>query len=430
MKGLFKNAGLMLALSIINKILFLFLIIVIARKLGVEGMGTYSFVFAFVGLLFMPVGIGGSVVVRELAATKNKVSKYFWNALLLRATISVIVFALTVVVIYFYPIGAEAKNAAYLCGILLFFSILKAPAMLVIYSLRHFKLLFIINLIEDAVSVFLAVLFLFLGWGILGIVSGFIVGSAISTILSLAFVWKSIGSINNYVPDRVLLKRFISKGSVFLMQGLLRLGMFRTDILLVSLFSSISLVGIYGAAAKVSAAMSILPAAITTVIYPSYSTGFIHSKQLLKKDYRKILLYMVIIALFIYTFLIFFSELIVYYVYGKAFLDAVPVIKILAIATAVNSVNRNNFTFLNAIRKEKLNFYLILLNFFVNAIFDIILIKDYGLKGVAVATVFCALAYCIISTIVILKEDRKFYCVPNKLPLHNGSFLSNRFSFR
>ncbi len=408
MKRLLKSAGLIITLGIINKLLFLVLAVLMARKLGVEGVGVYIFVFAFIGLLFAPVGIGGGVAVRELAVDTRSAPKYFWNMLMLRAVISLVTFVIAAILIHFYPTSVETKKAVYLCGFFLFFTIFRAPALTVLYALQRFRLIFLISIIKNVICVGLAVYFLLLGKGVVGIIVGFIIGSAVSTIYSTIVVWKFIKKTNVLAPDFALWKRLVEKGSFFLMQGLLRAGMFRTDILVLSLFGSTFLVGIYGAATKVSAAMSLFPFAITMVMYPQYSVSFTNSKRLLKEDYTQILLYMIAIAIFVYAFLILFSGIIVRYVYGPEFSEAVPIIKILAIAVAVHAINMNNFIFLNAIRKEKLNVYLILLTFLVNAIFDIILIKNYGMRGVAVATVFCAFTYCVVSTVVIFKINKKF----------------------
>jgi O-antigen/teichoic acid export membrane protein len=408
MKRLLKNAGFIITWGIITKLIFLILVVVMARKLGVEGVGIYSFVFAFIGLLFAPVGIGGGVAVRELAADTRKAPKYFWNLLMLRAIISLVIMMIVAVIIYFYPTSIEIKKAVYLCGLLLFFAIFRAPAATVLYALQNYKPLFLIGLTEDAVGVGFAVYFLILGKGIIGIITGFIIGSAVSMILSIVVVWKIVKKANVLAPDFVLWKRLVGKGSFFLMQKLLQMGMIRTDIIVLSLFGSTFLVGIYGAAAKVSAATILLPFAITMVMYPQYSVSFANSKRLLKENYYQILLYMIAIAIFVYAFLILFSGTIVHYVYRCEFSEAVPIIRILAIAVAIHAINMNNSIFLNAIRKEKLNVCLIGLIFITNAVLDLLWVKPYGMKGVAAATVFCAFAYCIVSTVVILKTNKRF----------------------
>lgn len=405
MKGLFKDTVTMLTFIGTNKILYLLLTILIARKLGVEGVGAYGFVLAFTGLFFVFVRIGTGVAVRELASDTRKASLYFWNTMLLMFTIGVTVFALLTITLHFYPTSAEIKKAVYLYGFCLFFSILSGPAKIVFYALKRFRFYAVTEIIGDVAAVSAAIVFILFGKGLIGIIIGFIIGEAASAMFSHIILWKKIIAFpGQLVFDFMLLKRFISKGFYFVTQDILRSSFFKMDILVLSLFKGVFLIGIYQAASKISSSIFIIPDAIKTVMYPEYAAKFIHSPKFLKKDYCTITLYNFLIAVLLYGLILLFPDVIVYYIYGYKFAAAVPIIKILAIAMILNVLNRNNNIFLNAIREEKLTFYLIFLVFILNAATDLLLVQKYGIKGIAIASVFYALVYFMISTTLIVKK--------------------------
>jgi len=102
-------------------------------------------------------------------------------------------------------------------------------------------------------------------------------------------------------------------------------------------------------------------------------------------------------------FLFIFSKQIILLLYGKEFLRSILILKILVISTLFLGLNRNNTTFLNAIKKEKICFYLLFLTFLLNLLLDIILIKPYGIVGVAFATVICSVIYFILTESYIKK---------------------------
>lgn len=408
MKDLFKNTVTILTFIGTNKVLYLFLTILLARKLGVEGVGSYSFVLAFTGLFFIFVRTGIGVAVRELASDTRKVLWYFWNMLLLMLVTGLISFILAAITIHFYPVSAEIKKAIYLYGFCLFFMILSGSAKIVFYALKRFKVYAATEIVADVTAVSAAAIFVLLGKGLLGVITGFIIGEAASATLSLIILWKRfINFPGQFRLDLALWKRLIGKGFYFIMQDLLRLGMFRVDIMVLSLFGGLFLTGIYQAACKISSGISIVPKAIQTVMYPEYAAKFIHSPKLLKRDYRMITLYHLIIAVSLYGLLILFSNLLVHYIYGPEFSAAVPLIKIFALATTISMLNMNNFIFLNATRREKLNSYLTFFIFLLNAVLDLLLVQKYGIKGVAIVSVFCAFTYFAISTILIFKKLKR-----------------------
>lgn len=404
MKSLLKKAGTVLMAYGINKLAYLLLAIVMARKLGVEGVGAYGFVIAITGLFFILTGLGRGVAVREVANDTKKLPKYFWNVLTLKAVMGGIAFGLIAITMYFYPASAEVKSAVYLYSAFLFLCIFPDGVMAMFQALQCFKFYSTIGIVKDCVGIITAILFLLLGKSLLWVIVGFVVGGAASLMISIILLWKNSINFRPFNIDFILWKHLISKGFYFLMQGLLQLGVFQIDIIILSVFGSLAMVGIYQTAYKIAFGASILSSSVVFVMYPLYASHFTNSPKFLKRDYLKTMFCNSILALLIYIVLILFSETVIYYIYGSSFLAAVQIIKILALAIVIHVLNQNNYTFLNAIRQEKLNFYLIAFIFIVNAILDLLFIKPYGIKGIATATVFCALTYFVISTILILKR--------------------------
>lgn len=406
MWSLFKKACTVFVSLGANKLVYLLLTIVMARKIGVKGVGAYGFVLALAGLFFVITGIGHGVAVREIASDVKNVSKYFWNFITLKSIISIIAFGLVAITMQFYPTNAEVKIAAYLYSVFLFLEVLPNGAIAVFQALQRFKLYTTMIVINDVSVTITAICFLLLGKGLLGVMLGFIVGGLFSCGLSIVLLLRTSVNLKLFRIDFELWKRFIRRGVYFLMQKIFQQGMFQADILVLSIFGNLAVIGIYQAAYKISFSASIISFATAFVMYPLYSAHFTKSSKFLKKDYFQTMFCNLILAIFMYLILVLFSSIVVYYIYGPDFLAAVQIIKILALAIAIHALNQNNLSFLNAVRQEKLNFCLIALTFIVNAIFDIILIKPYGIKGVATATVFCALAYFITSTTLILKYNK------------------------
>ncbi|MDP2907272.1 MAG: flippase [Nanoarchaeota archaeon] len=420
MKRLVKHFAQVVVLFGISKLIYLVLAVVMSRKLGVEGVGRYGFILAFIGLFFMGAGIGRGVAVRDFAADKNNKRTYFWNFLLLRVVMSIIVFAFLVIAINLYTTSLETRIAVYIMGLTLFFSIFSHVTTGVFYATEHFGLVLMTGLAGDVVTGGMAILFLLMGKGLLWVFIGFVLGEATSAGIGITVLYTNKHftdllykyDYNRLIPpklfriDIALWQRIVKQGSYFLLQSIIRLGMFQTDIIVVTFFGGAVLTGFYQAAYKTSFSTCLLSSALVFAMYPYYASKFVNSPKLLKKNYFRVSFYNLIIAVLMYSALVLFAGVIVRYVYGSDFAPAVGVIKIIAIATILNAFNLNNSTFLNAIKKENMNTAFVLLAFIINAVLDVVLFKPYGMKGVALATVFCSLSYSVLSTALILRETK------------------------
>ncbi|MFA7204482.1 MAG: oligosaccharide flippase family protein, partial [Candidatus Caldatribacteriota bacterium] len=72
-----KNSLFLLLSNIVSKILAFFYIIYIARYLGAEGFGVFSFALAFTSIFGVLVDLGlNSLTVREIARSKSLTGKY------------------------------------------------------------------------------------------------------------------------------------------------------------------------------------------------------------------------------------------------------------------------------------------------------------------------------------------------------------------
>jgi len=343
---------------------------------------------------------------------------------------SLIVFVFTVVVITLYTDNLEIRLAVYIMCFALFFSVVSRVTAGLFYATDHFGLMLITGAIGDVVGGGIAIIFLLIGKGLLWVFLGFALGEAVSAVTGGVIFYtnkhfkgllykrdhKRFLPPNLLVIDKTILTRLIKKGFYFLLQGIIQLGMFYTDILVLTFFGGVILTGFYQAAYKISFSACLLSAALTFALYPYYASKFVKSPGLLKKDYVKVAFYNLVIAAFMYFILVVFANVIVRYLYGQAFAPAVGIIKILAIATILNSFNQNNSSFLNAIYRENENAALILVSFGINVVLDILLFKYYNINGVAFATVFCTLSYSVLSTLIILRETKKWNNTRKAMP--------------
>ena len=113
-----KNTAALFTAQFAASILGILLSIFIARKLGDVTFGKYFFALAFTSMFTVFSDLGYStLLIIEVAKDKSQVSKYLNNTLCIDALLSLVVFALIVIVINLMGYPADTKNIVYLQGL-------------------------------------------------------------------------------------------------------------------------------------------------------------------------------------------------------------------------------------------------------------------------------------------------------------------------
>ena len=118
-----KNTAVLLAATIISKVLGFFYVMYTARYLGEEGFGILSFALAFTGIfgVFSDLGLG-SLTVREVARDKSLAKKYLDNISVIKAILVAITFALIAMVINLLGYPEQTIKVVYLISLSVIFN--------------------------------------------------------------------------------------------------------------------------------------------------------------------------------------------------------------------------------------------------------------------------------------------------------------------
>ena len=114
---LVKNSISLLLVGIVDKLGFVFLFAILARKLTQEDFGIFSLVlmFIFIGGMITNFGIG-NVLIREVAKNHERANEFFNNALLLTLTFSLCTWPIIVGVACLLDYTAEVTSLLFFGG--------------------------------------------------------------------------------------------------------------------------------------------------------------------------------------------------------------------------------------------------------------------------------------------------------------------------
>lgn len=162
----------------------------------------------------------------------------------------------------------------------------------------------------------------------------------------------------------------------------------------------------YKVATMIPTALTFIPAAMITFIYP-YFAEHKDDGEWCMRNYKKLLLGMGAFNICVSLFLVAFAGPIVRIVFGKAYMDAIPVFRLLAVNYFVSGTFRAiSGNLLVTQRKLKFNLLVAIISSSVNIVADYFFIQWWGSKGAAYATMLVVLISSILSTTYLIYTFR------------------------
>jgi lipopolysaccharide exporter len=172
-----------------------------------------------------------------------------------------------------------------------------------------------------------------------------------------------------------------------------------TDSWMIGRMISTAGVAIYNPAIRISNLVEVPTLAIAGVFFPQVAQKLKERGEAGVRDvYIKSVSLILALTLPMVVPLYIFADLAITIIFGKEYLDAVPILRVTLFYTLIIPFNRQFGTVMDGIKKPKLNFYLLVLVAMLNLVFNFYLLQQFGVIGSAFATL---ISY---STVFILNQ--------------------------
>lgn len=368
-------------------------ILILARILTPAQFGIFGIATLILGLLEMLTETGVNVV---LIQEKDNVDDYIntgWVVSILRGIlISLLIIISIPFVVNFFNIS-NAVYILYLISVIPFIRGFINPAIIKYQKNlefnKDFKFRSFLIFVEVMVTIVLAIITKSEN----ALVWGLIISTLLETILSFILV-KPIPKFNFNLTK---LLNMISKGKWItgakIFDYLFSHG---DDIVVGRMLGSFSL-GIYQQAYRITSLPIVeISEVFQRVTFPMYSKLIAENKKIIPTYIKTLFATLIIIIPFGILLFIFPTE-IVLFVLGKNWLEAVPVLQILAIFGVIKTIANSVFPVLLAYKKQNLVMYLTLIGILGLGLSIYPLINIYGLIGAGLATIVGSLVMLPIS---------------------------------
>ncbi len=406
-----KNAFLLTLQEIIFNVLGVIFYILLARRLGENGLGTYSYVLSLISFLglFLDFGIG-NIFWRKWLTTKDSIqddiNTFIQAKLFITIPITIIFF------LYSYFFERQFLLFLTITYFAVFLDIFRSSRLNYLVANNKFEQNFLVNFVDRFLSLGGGILLIFLNFGVLPILILYTTSRLISTLLSLKFVKVQFSAkfdLKKIIP--ILKLGFPSFIMIFLSTFY-----FKIDNIFIKHFLGIDSVGLYNSAYRIFELFLIIPNIIALASLPTIkmwmATGDL---KRVHKSLNYAIKYITLFGSFITFIFVFYNKEILHFLYGENFIQAGVILEILGITLVPLLIANFVSLFLYAHEKEYFLIGRLILLSFLNVILNLLLITRFGVVGSAVATLITE----VVNLVIVLRELKIVYdikwvvfCIP------------------
>lgn len=408
MDSLFKNSVFNFFSQIIVFLSAALLSIFLARILGPEQMGLYSYWMWLIGtgVLLFTLGLPRSLI-RFTARIKPEsisiLTQIISRIFIYQSKLLLLFFAFAFLVISI--IGGEQKFTLLIIVSILFISILNTLLGSALFGLQKYNVLFKINLWISPLSLAFSLIVLFFIRSLNNLLIANLLITLISFLISVYYLRDYLKLKVKPIPSKTYseIKSYALSTSLIVFLDLIL--MERSEIFFLKNFSTLEEVAFYSLGfGLVGRVMVLAPGAVSGVIMPKIAWLYGKNElQNIKLTYFSSSRYLILITLPIIFSGIALIDLPVHIFYGPEYSALIPVIRILLISGGSSAVVASAAAVLYGTGGQKFILKLAFSAACVNILLDILLIPTWGAIGAAYANAIAQILGVIAGTIYLVK---------------------------
>lgn len=395
----------------IEYVLSYLLILIISRLLGAQGLGQYSFVFAFASFFFIFSDWGMSpLMVKDLSRDFSSANKYISNIITFKGLLLILSLLVYVVVLFF--IGRQDVFLALILVGFISVSSKFSAFFKNILRIKHQAKPIAISLVLERVLAVIMGGFILWQYQSLNLL---FVGLLCSELIRLSIVYFFARKHFTYSLsfDWSFLKSLFAKGYPFIFIAVFSMVYVQLDTIMLTFMKGDLVTGWYNASYKLINVLNIITVVLLTFGAPLFSKLYKENKEHLRKLFEHVLKYSLLLLFPIVVGVQFLSFRIVEFVYSFNSAETALVFQILIIAQVFVFLTAIMASFIAYSDKEKVFAKIAGLGAIINIVLNLLLIPKYSLYGAGTATLITYFVMFIIMYVYIQKKILAFSLFKN-----------------
>ena len=378
--------------------------IIIARALGNEQYGYWSFIFVYVSFFEMFTRFGlNAILSKHLAQDPSDAPRLLGNVLILRTGLTLLALPIAILLIWFLDYPLKVKAGVFIGSMILFLSLRSVFETIFRVKLLAFKPA-LWNVIRAALNISLV-------FAISRSESDlmlFIFASLLSGLIGLAGIaWDTyrICQVSLKI-DLKLIKTLAIESLPLIFSGYLTLLYYRIDVFMLTYIDGFKSVGYYSVATRLTEAFCLISSALMLSVFPLLARAYKDNRQdfesLILKTFK--VLFMIGLPIAIGGSLC--SPDIIVALFGETYLPSGTTLTILVWFTFVGFVTTFLVNLLIICGKAVVDTWISLILVLANIGMNFVLIPRFSFNGAAIATVMVEVVGLFVMTAYMVRQPR------------------------
>ena len=264
------------------------------------------------------------------------------------------------------------------------------------------------NIFKEPLKLLAIVVFLLLGYGVVGAAWGWLLAIVVVPFLAFYFLEKKVFPIFKTKVKAISMDKELFYFSFpLLFAGIAGLIMSWTDTLMLGYFSSSEDVGIYNVALPTAQLIGGITAAFATIFFPVVSELYARNKiEDVRRTYNVVTKWMLMLMFPTFLLTALFPEQIIKILFGAEYITGATALSILVCGYVIHAAVGPTGAILRTYKRTKTVMMVDYIGATMNFLLNFLLIPIYGVSGAAIATGF-SLAFVYILTFVFAYKAAK-----------------------
>lgn len=269
MRQILKQTTWLILAQVLTKGIGFFYTIFLAKSLGVEDFGLLTVALAYFSIISSIADFGfNRFLIREVAQDKKQTNILLWNILMLRLTLTSILFAIFAVTLYILDQDKIRVNLILLATLAILPQAMGMTFDGIFVALKKLQFSALTLFLSTLAMVLAGFLLVSKGFGVVGAVNALIFGQLIFA--GVLFILLTLNHGLHFPKvEFSIIKKAIRGSLPYGVLGILGLLYFRIDAIILSYLRGSFETGIYGAAYKFLEAIIFVPSSFAAALFPT-----------------------------------------------------------------------------------------------------------------------------------------------------------------
>jgi O-antigen/teichoic acid export membrane protein len=384
---IFKNSFFLFSGQIVAKLINFLLILLLTRIFSEEDFGIFSYTLAYTGMFMILCNLGlNTLVIRDIAKDRSCARQIVEDMFPIIFYLSFVSLILMNGIAWLSGWPAYERMIILLLSFYVVFDAFSRSFISVMRAYERMEFESAINILERIFLIILTILIGIFNLSLTILVLSFMAAELIKVIISVAIVKNKLVNFNikfhtvNYLS-------LIKNALPFALMAIFTTISMRIDTVMIKIFHSSELSGVYNIAHKIIDSITFIPENIYYAFFPVLASLYIIDRNKFTYTFLKALKLISLLAIPVSCFLYFWASDIISLLFEPRYFTAYIALKWLALAVGALFIKYAVAVVMNVIGKQHLFSMYVGISMILNILLNLLLIPKYGIVGAGIATI-------------------------------------------